>query len=331
LIRRFSVTLTLVLAVLVIVPFAIHAAEPGVVAVGGQYRVMGNLSNFNFHQTDIGASEPTQHFFNVRFRTWLDVNPTEKVSGNLQLEMGHILWGVGGDFPKTYGGDKIGLEIRRAYLTYRANVGQFRVGIQDWSDSFGHILADSDWDFNLGGIHFSRTLEEARDAVLGVGFFRVVEGDASDESDNTDLFVADFDVPVGEGASVGASAYALRDDGGYSFSHSEMDYCSAREYWIGGRGKALVGEATVDGFVILNWGNREEPDWDHTGFAYQLRRVSYPRSDVRRRRGCGKLLELHGCEQPPRAVGCKRPGHFSAESWLGADNHPGTVVFSAKR
>ena len=60
------------IAVYLLTVFAVgtlHAAESDAVSVGGQYRVMANFSNFNFHQSEIGASEPTRHFFNVRFRT----------------------------------------------------------------------------------------------------------------------------------------------------------------------------------------------------------------------------------------------------------------------
>jgi hypothetical protein len=240
------------------------------VSIGGQYRAMANQSNFNFHQMYISQDEKSRHFFNVRFRTWLDVTSGENVSGHLQLESGHILFGEGGDFPKTYGGDdKVGVEIRRAFLTHRSDVGQFRVGIQDWSDSFGHVLADADWDFDVGGIHYSRSISDASGASVGLGVFRIIEDHPGIETDNTDLYAVDLDLPIGEDYGIGASVYFLRDNGAYSYV--DTVFSSAREYWVGVRGNAHVGEADLDAFVILNSGTREGPDWDHQGYAARVR------------------------------------------------------------
>ena len=56
------------------------------IQIGGQYRLMGNSSNFYWHAASISASEDNQSFFNQRFRTWLTVSPNDRVSGYLETE-----------------------------------------------------------------------------------------------------------------------------------------------------------------------------------------------------------------------------------------------------
>lgn len=93
------------------------------IKIGGQYRIMGNTSNFDWHAASVAKDEASSGFANQRFRTWLTVKPNENISAYLQVEMGHITWGEDGEFPKTYavGGDEVGMETRRAFLTYRGH------------------------------------------------------------------------------------------------------------------------------------------------------------------------------------------------------------------
>ena len=56
------------------------ACAPGIavgdarLAVGGQYRLMGNGSNFGFHDRHVGESQRGNLIGNQRFRTWLNVH-----------------------------------------------------------------------------------------------------------------------------------------------------------------------------------------------------------------------------------------------------------------
>lgn len=59
------------------------------VEIGGQYRVMGNSSNFPWHAASITDDQDSQSFANQRFRTWLTVHASEDIFGYLQMEVGH--------------------------------------------------------------------------------------------------------------------------------------------------------------------------------------------------------------------------------------------------
>lgn len=254
-------------------------AEKGVqVDIGGQYRIMGNSANFEWHPETIGSDEDTHSFFNQRFRTWLDVKANENVGGYLQLEVGHVLWGEDYEFPKTYavGGDEVGVELRRGYLTYaNDSVGSVKAGIQDWSDSFGDTLASSDHDFNVGGFSLTHKLEAVGDIDLKLGAFMVQDQDTA-SSDETTLWAADATLPVADRASVGLSVYYLNDKGDYSYGtfggpQSTNGVASSDDLWIGLRGSIPVARADLDGFVIYNTGGTKSPDWDHSGYAAGLK------------------------------------------------------------
>lgn len=168
------------------------------VKIGGQYRIMGSASNFDWHAGSVSDDEDGRTFFNQRFRTWFDVETSENVSAHLQVEIGHIIWGEDYEFTKNYavGGDETGSELRRGYIVYkRDDLGTFRVGIQDWSDAFGGVLASGDWDFNVGGLAYSHKLEELWNTEIKVGAFMLWEGDTATAADDTTLFTLDLAWP----------------------------------------------------------------------------------------------------------------------------------------
>lgn len=158
--------------------------QPPPYAIGGQYRVMFNAANFAFHPPDVTDAQKSQTFFNQRFRTWLTVAPNENVGAYLQVQMGHNLWGEQFEFVKANVaplfpvGDRVGIALRRAYLSYRNDgLGELRLGVQDWQDMFGQTLASADWDFNVGGLLWERPLPRLGDARMRLGWFALSEGD----------------------------------------------------------------------------------------------------------------------------------------------------------
>lgn len=242
--------------------------------IGGQYRIMGNSANFGWHPDTIGSDEETRSFFNQRFRTWLDVRANENIAGYLQVEIGHVMWGADDEFPKTYavGDDKVGVELRRGYLTYaNQSVGAFKVGIQDWSDAFGDVLASPDHDFNVGGVSVTRKLEAIGNAEIKLGGFIIRDNDVS-STDETTLWAMDATLQIAEEGSLGLSVYYLNDKGDYSYGTfggplSTNGVSFSDDLWVGVRGDIPVGAASLNAFFIYNTGGTKSPDWDHSGFA----------------------------------------------------------------
>lgn len=249
-------------------------------SLGGQYRLMFNGANFDFHEAVISDHQPSQTFFNQRLRTWLTVQTSEHVEAYIQVEVGHIAWGENFEFPKTYVGprfppadDRVGIELRRGYLTYHSDeTGRWRAGIQDWQDSFDQTLASSDWDFSVGGLSWSTTLEVAGEMRLLAGAFVLFEGDVR-QADDTILWTLDGDWGQAETGSFGWSVYAVTDHGHYSYP-TAPPYDSSWDMWWGLRGTLPMPLVPLHGFAIYNVGQRNElggaPDFRHQGFAAKL-------------------------------------------------------------
>lgn len=260
--------------------------------LGGQYRLMFNAANFDFHEAVITDHQPSQSFFNQRLRTWLAVQTSEHVEGYVQVEVGHIAWGENFEFPKTYVGprfppadDRVGIELRRGYLTYNSDeTGRWRAGIQDWQDSFDQTLASSDWDFSVGGMSWLTTLDAWGEMRLLAGAFMLFEGDVR-QADDTILWTLDGDWGQEETGSFGWSVYAVTDHGHYSYP-TAPPYDFAWDVWWGLRGTLPTPLVPLHGFAIYNVGQRNElggaPDFRHQGFAAKLATGS-------QRLGCGKL------------------------------------------
>jgi len=163
-----------------------------------------------------------------------------------------------------------------------------RVGIVDWQDHFGQrlrfeepqwsvdrydsfraVLANSIWDFNVGGV----------DYVWGVGSgdwhgraSALVLDDGDDTlsgSGSALLFGGDLDREFGE-SQLGASLYYLRDRGGFSygtFGGPRAEYRSAWDLWVGVRGHYVREHFEPSFFLIVNRGETTDPGWEHTGWA----------------------------------------------------------------
>ncbi|MCK4909944.1 MAG: hypothetical protein KAS70_08590, partial [Planctomycetes bacterium] len=214
---------------------------------------------------------------NQRFRIWLTVKPNDQVTAYLQLEMGHIMWGEDYEFPKTYtvGGDQVGMETRRGYIAYQKDdLGTFKIGIQDWSDSFGDTLASGDHDFDLGGVSFARKLSFSKDAELLVGVFQLWEGNGRSASDDSVLLTADLrEISLENIGTFNLSFYQLSDRGDYSygaFGGPAAAYKYSKDVWVGVNWNGQIGTIPVTAFFIYNKGGTHNPDWDHVGNAFKL-------------------------------------------------------------
>lgn len=267
--------------------------SPYTVSFGGQYRIIADGANFDFHPRVVLDDQPSQSFVNQRFRTWLNFHDTATANHGVyfQVEIGHIVWGDDVEFPKTYeaNGDEVGIELRRGYLWYKpSETSLLRVGILDWHDRFGErptfedpmwavdaydseqaVLANSVWDFNVGGIAFDFEPGELWHSSLGAAV--LTRGDTLGGDGSALLFSGDVDREVGS-SLFGASAYYLHDRGGYSYGDfggpaNIGGIERSWDLWMGARGHHTFGKVKPSYFFIWNRGETEAPDWEHSGWA----------------------------------------------------------------
>jgi hypothetical protein len=260
--------------------------------LGGQYRMLADAGNFGFHDTQLTDDQESKSSVNQRLRTWIGFG-REGSDGHgvyVQLEVGHTGWGDDREFTKTNraNDDEVGVELRRGFLWWKPSGNSLvRVGVQDWHDRFGErptfeeslwtvdaydsfraVLANSIWDFNVGGVSVEGKGGEAwhyRSAVLFLG-----EGDETLAGDGSALLLGgDIDVERGS-ALLGGSAYFVKDEGDYSygtFGGPDAAYDSSRDLWLGVRGHFTAGSLTPSFFAIYNQGSTDNPDWEHDGWA----------------------------------------------------------------
>jgi hypothetical protein len=257
---------------------------------GGQYRIEPNADNFPFHPVALTPDDHTNRFVSQRLRVWATVNPNDHVEGYIQMQIGGVLWGTNADFNKTFPGprfpppnipgfdDRVGITLRRAWLAYSDDeCGKFRFGFLDWHDSFGDTLASSDYDFNIGGVEWSKTFKEYNNlhmiaAALYLTDLPLVTDDAAPLGSHTAwLFTYDVDQPLDERTSIGGSVYYLTDAGDYSYPTFDP-YKSSYDVWVGVRGKTvLMDRIPVNGFFLYNYGERTDAVgttvFKHSGFA----------------------------------------------------------------
>jgi hypothetical protein len=217
-------------------------------------------------------------------RLWLTVNPGETVEGYIQVQIGGIFWGKNFDFPKTFVGpnfppsdDHVGIMLRRGWVAFKdGDGGKLRVGILDWHDSFGDTLASSEYEFDIGGVDWTKTYAECNDLKLTLGAFilsdfALVDSDLQLGNHDALLFTFDMDQPLMDKRySVGFSTYYIADYDQYSYP-TYAPYKSSWDLWVGARARANWETMPVNGFVVLNTGQRDPllggVFFDHTGWA----------------------------------------------------------------
>lgn len=246
--------------------------------LGGQFRMNGNADNFPFHPTALLPDQPSKAFVTQRYRLWLTYSPTEHVEGYVQMQVGGINWGTNYDFNKNFignftsvAGDRVGIELRRAWLAYKdEDLGKVRVGFLDWHDSFNDTLASSNYDFNVAGIDWVKTVAainnlrvSAAALVLSDQAFATSNPAPAPGTHTAVLYAFDADQPVTEKLTVGASAYVLYDRDGYSHPTAGA-YRYAVETWFGARAKWTNDVLPLAGFVLANNGRRA--DFGPVGF-----------------------------------------------------------------
>ena len=269
------------------------------VAAGGQFRLMGNRSNFGFHDRTADPDQPRSTIGNQRFRTWVNVHDRAscRYGGYAQLEIGHLNLGSGREFPKAFGsgGDQVGVEMRRGFLWFRPAEGALiRAGVLPWEDRFGERptfavplwsisrpgtsrapLANSAWEFSVSGITVEATASDAWHYAFGA---LLLDRDTTPAGGQNGSWLLTADVDRAIGSSLwGASVYYLRDDAGYSYGGFGGPQAGggaavqrSRDFWVGGRGHLEHGGGSTGVFLILNSGEIPALGWTHTGWSAKV-------------------------------------------------------------
>ena len=269
------------------------------IAAGGQFRLMGNRSNFGFHDRTVGSDQAPNIIGNQRFRTWVNVHDRTscRYGGYAQIEIGHLDLGSGREFPKTFGsgGDQVGVEMRRGYLWFRPATGALlRAGVLTWEDRFGERptfavplwsvgrpgtgrapLANSDWEFSVSGVTLEAYAGDAWHYALGALLLHR-DARAGGGQDGSWLLTVDLDREIGP-SLWGASVYYLRDDAGYSYGEfggppgaGGAAVERSRDLWVGGRGHVEHAGGSTGVFLILNSGEVPALGWSHAGWSAKV-------------------------------------------------------------
>ena len=270
------------------------------VAVGGQYRLLGSGANVSTGDAPIHREQDRVSFASQRYRNWVNIHDRRdcRYGAYAQVEIGYTPLGTGVEFPKTFvsGGEGVGIELRRGFLWYKPTPDSLvRAGILAWEDRFGERptfgdplwsvdrydtsqapLANSVWDFNVGGITLDGTIRDSWHYALGALVLQ--RGNASLAGEGgTLLMTADLDRSIGT-SIWGGSVYYLRDRGGYSYGDfgGPMRFpptgviAESPDLWIGARGHIEHRRASTALFAIVNRGEIPAYGWTHAGWAAKV-------------------------------------------------------------
>ncbi len=228
-----------------------------------QYRVMHNRSNLPGAGGSTFSELKDYDFFRQRFRISLDVQPTKKVGGFVQLEY-RGGWGVGPDISDPRGGISQAVAFNRLsargvrYGYVYAFLGKghkLSTGILPISDKVGDTLFSADWDFNVGGISLEGKLNGSD---YRLGYLRLVDTLSSGVDREGEFFILDF-----LHSKIGAHVYFFNKNKVTDLPGllgSEI-----REGWYALTSAFDINKANLNAFVMIN--NGKYDGVSHTGLA----------------------------------------------------------------
>ncbi len=230
-----------------------------------QYRIMYNASNLPGSGGSTFGEHENYDFFRQRFRLSLDVQPTQKVGGFVQVEF-RGGWGVGPDISDPREG------VREAVVFNRLNARGIRygyvyaflgkdqklnAGILPISDKVGDTLFSADWDFNVGGISLEGKLNGSG---YRLGYLRLVDTLSSGVDREGEFYIFDL-----LHSKFGAHVYFFNKSS--VFGLPGLLGSEIKEGWYALTSSFSFGEAKLNAFFMIN--NGKYDDISHTGFAFK--------------------------------------------------------------
>jgi hypothetical protein len=242
-----------------------------------QYRIMYNASNLPGSGGSTFADHNDYDFFRQRFRLSLDVQPTQKVGGLIELEY-RGGWGVGPDItdPRE--------DLREAVVFNRLNARGIRygyvyaflgkdkklsAGILPVSDKVGDTLFSALWDFNVGGISLEGKHKEN---TCRVAYLRLVDTLSSGVDREGEFYIFDFLHP-----KFGAHVYFFNKNSVSGLPG--LLGSKIKEGWYALTSSFTLGKADLNAFFMIN--NGKYDDLSHTGFALKGEgKFSFDKTDL---------------------------------------------------
>lgn len=222
---------------------------------------------------DVGAGVAAAR---LRWRPTWDVKVNNDVNMHMQLNIGHIQSNTSNARLEQGGAPAVALRHAVLNFTTPETGGRFSAGLVPMSDKFGDTLFSGDWDFNPLALAWMGKIENV-DVRLATG--KLMEN-SSAKDDDLDAYLADIDLPMGNG-TVGASIYMFRSGDGLTGVLGDLGDTATQNY-IGVRAAQDVGFAKVNGFFVYNRGKIENcsavfcsgaavgDDVDNSGYAIKL-------------------------------------------------------------
>ncbi len=242
-----------------------------------QYRVMYNRSNLPGAGGSIFSDLKDYDFFRQRFRLTLDIQPTKRVGGFVQLEY-RGGWGVGPDISDPRGGISQSIAFNRLsargvrYGYVYAFLGEghkLSTGILPVSDKVGDTLFSADWDFNVGGISLEGKLNGSD---YRLGYLRLVDTVSSGVDREGEFYILDF-----LHSKFGAHIYFFSNNRGSGLPG--LLGSKIKEGWYALTSSFTLGKAELNAFFMIN--NGTYSGTSHTGIAVKGEgRFSFSKTDL---------------------------------------------------
>jgi hypothetical protein len=260
------------LAALVTLGLAAAVATPAMAfenQISGAFTSFYDVSNYSAagndgfpsstNKTGLSTSPNSQNYFVQRVRLGYTAKASEDVKLVTKFELDYNWYG-NSSYANARGGggaigaDTVNLETKNIYLDLNVVKGlNAKIGMQGNTDAFKGIIFDAD----MAGIQ----LEHAYDkASVSAGFFRF--GDKTDSNTwagidsigkyTNDMFALDGKFSPSKELKVGAAYYYIVDN--------RSTPNDARIHTLGLNAEAAVGAATINGFVLAQFG-----DYNHAG------------------------------------------------------------------
>jgi len=218
----------------------------------GYFNIRGIATN-NVSDLD-SSSDDNRQGVDQRFRLWLTGALNENVKGVVAFE-NDVFWGdSNSDYGVDYKGD---LEIKSAYIQFKAMDATTTVGEQGFSLGRGFVIAD-----DAPGLKIVKNLGPANVSLVWI---HAIEGDLSNDSDEQDVYAVEGDFAAGGFSIVPVLAYVMQDEsGGVDVDFSNIIFGASADGKVGDIGLAftLLGSSWdtafsgpgSDGFGVVAYG-----------------------------------------------------------------------------
>ena len=244
--------------------------------INGFYRAKAYTSNYknyttaNYVNPTPADNSSTNDYVEQRFRLKFSMGE-ENVKAVLFLEQDLMFGDASGQVARNQGGgiqgDSINLETKNIYLWFKVpNTGfDFTVGLQSVSDPYrGHFMGGADMAGGLATVKFAPV-------SLRFGGFTPWERDTN-QSDDTELFIAEARISPVKDLGIGLNFYFIRDaadtlggaSGEIASTVNAAQYLGATQgnagvskiYMPGVNFDFNAGVAKISGFAFMQFGDR---------------------------------------------------------------------------